>query len=133
MFLAVDLPASFSSMTVALESDVNIVSIVFYLFINLSVPKNLQRYMAYSVMKLFDYLVNNQRLQVRMRLVMCCVTFVFIVLRSFFKFQDKKFVKKANIYNLPMICVREGSPPLPDAYNISLTGLGTMVNFLFKI
>ncbi|KAK9076395.1 hypothetical protein SSX86_004729 [Deinandra increscens subsp. villosa] len=59
-YIRVDLPTSFSSMTIALESDVNL---------------------------------------------------------------DKDHVKHANIYNLPMICVREGSPPLPDAYNISITGL----------
>ncbi|XP_071696783.1 uncharacterized protein [Rutidosis leptorrhynchoides] len=59
-YIRVDLPTSFSSVTIALESDVN---------------------------------------------------------------PDKSYVKKANVYNLPMICVREGSPPLPDAYNTSLTGL----------
>nr|XP_043622557.1 uncharacterized protein LOC122594150 [Erigeron canadensis] len=36
---------------------------------------------------------------------------------------DKSYVKKANSYNLPMLCIREGSPPLPDAYNTSLSGL----------
>ncbi|GJW56380.1 transmembrane protein-related protein [Tanacetum coccineum] len=36
---------------------------------------------------------------------------------------NKNYVKKANMYNLPIICVREGSPPLPDAYNTSFTGL----------
>lgn len=31
--------------------------------------------------------------------------------------------KKASVSTLPMICLREGSPPLPDVYNISQTGL----------
>lgn len=30
--------------------------------------------------------------------------------------------------NLPMICAREGSPPLPDSYNTSLIGLGTTLS-----
>ncbi|PWA97016.1 EGF-like domain-containing protein [Artemisia annua] len=60
-YIRVDLPTSFSSMTVALESDVKL---------------------------------------------------------------NKNYVKKANLYSLPIICVREGSPPLPDVYNTSLTGLG---------
>ncbi|KAJ0779384.1 putative EGF-like domain-containing protein [Helianthus annuus] len=59
-YIGVDLPTSFSSMTIALESDVHL---------------------------------------------------------------DKDHVQQADIYNLPMICVREGSPPLPDAYNASITGL----------
>ncbi|KAI3681788.1 hypothetical protein L6452_36593 [Arctium lappa] len=59
-YIRVDLPTSFSSMTIALESDVNL---------------------------------------------------------------GKNSVRKGGINKLPMICVSEGSPPLPDSYNTSLTGL----------
>ncbi|XAR63037.1 hypothetical protein NMG60_11022823 [Bertholletia excelsa] len=36
---------------------------------------------------------------------------------------DPESIKKFPINKLPMICLREGSPPLPDAYNTSLSGL----------
>ncbi|KAF5953094.1 hypothetical protein HYC85_011038 [Camellia sinensis] len=36
---------------------------------------------------------------------------------------DTKSIKKVPTSTLPVICLREGSPPLPDAYNTSLTGL----------
>ncbi|KAL3536800.1 hypothetical protein ACH5RR_000166 [Cinchona calisaya] len=36
---------------------------------------------------------------------------------------DLKNIRKASRSTLPMICFREGSPPLPDVYNTSLTGL----------
>ncbi|XP_028075756.1 uncharacterized protein LOC114277989 isoform X1 [Camellia sinensis] len=36
---------------------------------------------------------------------------------------DTKSIKKVPTSTLPVICLREGSPPLPDASNTSLTGL----------
>ncbi|KAI3444514.1 hypothetical protein Pfo_001179 [Paulownia fortunei] len=36
---------------------------------------------------------------------------------------DLNEIKNASGSSLPMICFREGSPPLPDVYNTSLTGL----------
>ncbi|XP_052193210.1 uncharacterized protein LOC127801820 isoform X2 [Diospyros lotus] len=36
---------------------------------------------------------------------------------------DPESIKNPNSSRIPMICLREGSPPLPDAYNTSLTGL----------
>ncbi|CAI9279140.1 unnamed protein product [Lactuca saligna] len=36
---------------------------------------------------------------------------------------DKKSIMIVDKSNLPMICAREGSPPLPDSYNTSLIGL----------
>nr|XP_027108392.1 uncharacterized protein LOC113728094 isoform X2 [Coffea arabica]XP_027115244.1 uncharacterized protein LOC113733209 isoform X2 [Coffea arabica] len=36
---------------------------------------------------------------------------------------DLRNIREASTSNLPMICFREGSPPLPDVYNTSLTGL----------
>ncbi|KAL6981986.1 hypothetical protein U1Q18_023604 [Sarracenia purpurea var. burkii] len=35
---------------------------------------------------------------------------------------DPESIKKVPTSRLPMICLREGSPPLPDVYNTSLTG-----------
>ncbi|KAI3719465.1 hypothetical protein L6452_20364 [Arctium lappa] len=36
---------------------------------------------------------------------------------------DKNSIMTADKSDLPMICAREGSPPLPDTYNTSFTGL----------
>ncbi|KAI8021887.1 hypothetical protein LOK49_LG03G02235 [Camellia lanceoleosa] len=37
--------------------------------------------------------------------------------------EDPKSIKKVPTSRLPMICLREGGPPLPDAYNTSLISL----------
>lgn len=42
--------------------------------------------------------------------------------------QDLKRFGKVS--TLPMLCFREGSPPLPDVYNTSYTGLGTEIILL---
>ena len=93
-FCAVDLPPWFSSLNVAIESDVDIVSFLLCsLLILIFSPK-------------FD-------------LFLICIFF-------FSMEQSAKSVSKISKSLLPVICFRDGSPPLPDASTNALKDLGTL-------
>ncbi|XP_050237003.1 uncharacterized protein LOC126686804 isoform X2 [Mercurialis annua] len=46
---------------------------------------------------------------------------------------DSRSLSKVPQSNLPMICIRDGSPPLPDVLNSSVIDLGPLYNGSFKV